>query len=83
MISIKDLIKKICKIYKYDYSKLVEESKDRIGKDKFYKLQTKKIEKFGWKTKVSLEEGIKKTGNWLKENNKNFTNYDLFYRHKV
>jgi len=82
MISIKDLIKKICKIYKYDYSKLIKETKDRIGKDKFYKLQTKKIEKFGWKTKVSLEQGIKKTGNWLKKNNKNFTNSDLFYRHK-
>ena len=82
MISIKDLIKKICKIYKYDYSKLIIESKERIGKDKFYKLQTKKIEKFGWKSKVSLEEGIKKTGNWLRENNKNFTNYDLFYWHK-
>ncbi len=82
LISIKELIKKICKIYQYDYSKLVKETKDRIGKDKFYKLKTKKIEKLGWKTNISLEQGIKKTGIWIEENNKRFVNNDLFYRHK-
>jgi dTDP-glucose 4,6-dehydratase len=82
LISIKNLIKKICKIYKYDYSKIVKESKDRIGKDKFYKLKTKKIEKFGWKAKVTLDDGIRRTGAWLKKNKKNFSNYDLFYQHK-
>ena len=31
--------------------------------------QNKKIQKFGWKTKVSLDEGIKRTSHWLKKNN--------------
>ena len=82
LISIKDLIKKICKIYKYDYKKLVKETKDRIGKDKFYKLKTKKIEKYGWKPKITLDEGIKRTGVWLINNNKKFFKTDLIYKHK-
>lgn len=82
LISIKKLIQKICNIYNYDYSNLVRETNDRIGKDKFYKLKTEKIKKLGWKPKISLEEGIKRTGDWLKKNNKNFLKKDLIYIHK-
>ena len=64
-VSIRNLIKLICKIYNYDFKNLVIDTKDRIGKDQFYKLSSKKIKKFGWKAKISLTEGIKKTGNWL------------------
>ena len=59
-VSIRNLIKLICKIYNYDFKNLVIDTKDRIGKDQFYKLSSKKIKKFGWKAKISLTEGIKK-----------------------
>tara|TARA_B100001059_G_C17829509_1_gene583644 strand:+ start:1542 stop:2522 length:981 start_codon:yes stop_codon:yes gene_type:complete len=81
-ISIKELVKLICKIYNYNYHNLVTNSKDRIGKDKFYKLDTKKTQKLGWNSKISLYEGIKKTGDWLIKNKNKFTKSELNYLHK-
>tara|TARA_Y100000996_G_C22526391_1_gene644585 strand:- start:484 stop:1464 length:981 start_codon:yes stop_codon:yes gene_type:complete len=81
-ISIKNLIKLICKIYSYNFNKLVINSKDRIGKDKFYKLNSSKVKKIRWKATISLENGIKKTGNWLIKNNKKFKKKELTYLHK-
>ena len=43
-------------------------------KDKFYKLNSSKVKKIRWKATISLEKGIKKTGNWLIKNNKIFKN---------
>ena len=40
---LKNLVKKICRIMNYDFKKLVEFSGDRLGKDKFYKLDSKNI----------------------------------------
>ena len=42
--------------------------KDRPGHDLRYSLNTTKIEKIGWKSKTSFEEGIKKTIEWYKHN---------------
>ena len=81
-ISIKNLIKLICKIYNYNFKDLVIDTKDRIGKDKFYKLSSKKIKKIGWKEKISLIEGIKITGDWLLKNNNKFNKKELNYLHK-
>ena len=82
LISIKELVKKICNIFKYDFSQLVQFSEDRRGKDKFYKLHTKKIEKLGWKSKISLDEGLEKTRKWLIKNKNKFSINDLKYQHK-
>ena len=81
-ISIRNLVELICKIYNYDYLKLVTNSEDRVGKDKFYKLDIKKIEKLGWNSKISLYAGIKKTGDWLIKNKNKFTKDELNYLHK-
>ncbi len=81
-ISIKKLIKLICKIYNYNFKDLVIHTKDRIGKDKFYKLNSNKIKKIGWKSKISLSEGIKLTGDWLIKNNNKFNKKELHYTHK-
>ena len=81
-ISIRNLVELICKIYNYDYLKLVTNSEDRVGKDKFYKLDIKKIEKLGWNSKISLYAGIKKTGDWLIKNKNKFIKNELNYLHK-
>ena len=81
-ISIRNLIKMICKIYNYNFSDLVVNSKDRVGKDKYYKLKISKIEKIGWKSKISLHKGIKRTGDWLIKNKNKFTKNELNYFHK-
>ena len=61
-VSIKEIIKIICKLKKTKYQEIVKKTKDRFGKDNIYKLNsdyTKK--KLNWTSKVSLEKGIKET----------------------
>ena len=83
MISIKDLVKKICNIMNYKFSELVNVSKERKGKDKYYFLSSKKIRTtLKWRQHVSLEKGINRCISWVKDNKKFFNNKDLFYEHK-
>ena len=42
--------------------------KDRPGHDLRYALNYKKLKKIGWKPLMKLEEGLKKTISWYKEN---------------
>ena len=83
MISIKELVKKICKIMNYDFKKLIKTSNDRKGKDKAYSLSNYKIKKeFKWKEKISLDKGLIRTINWMKINLKDFSIKDENYEHK-
>ena len=50
----KDLIKKV--------------KGDRVGKDQYYKLNSDKLKKLGWKPKISLDIGISRTQRWINEN---------------
>ena len=61
-VSVNEIIKIICKLNKTKYQKIVKKTKDRIGKDNIYKLNsdyTKK--KLKWRSKVSLLKGIEET----------------------
>ena len=72
-----DIAKKLLKISKNKSSKISQKVKikfikDRPGHDFRYALNNKKIQKkLGWKTKISLNDGLLQTFNWYK-NNKNF-----------
>ncbi|MDC1176323.1 GDP-mannose 4,6-dehydratase [Candidatus Pelagibacter sp.] len=82
-ISIINLVRLICKIMKYDEKKLVVFSKDRIGKDARYMMSSKKAnKKLHWKSKISLEEGLKKTIQWHINNFKKLKKLKSNYIHK-
>ena len=74
-----DIAKKLLRIAKKKSSKISEKVKiklikDRPGHDFRYALNNKKIlKKLGWKTKISLHDGLLRTFNWY-INNKNFFN---------
>ena len=74
-----DIAKKLLRIVKNKSSKISEKVKikfikDRPGHDFRYALNNKKIlKKLGWKTKISLHDGLLRTFNWY-INNKNFFN---------
>ena len=74
-----DIAKKLLRIAKKKSSKISEKVKikfikDRPGHDFRYALNNKKIlKKLGWKTKISLLDGLLRTFNWY-INNKNFFN---------
>lgn len=82
-ISIINLVKLICKIMKYDAKKLISFSKDRIGKDLRYMMSSKKAyNELGWKSKITLEDGLKKTINWHIKNFKKLNKLKTAYVHK-
>ena len=67
----------------YDYKKLVLNTPDRIGKDKYYKISNSKLKKeLSWKEEISLEDGLKKTILWMKDNINFFKKKDENYFHK-
>jgi dTDP-glucose 4,6-dehydratase len=83
IISIEELIKKICKIMKYNFNALVKNSNERKGKDKFYYLSSEKIKKeLKWEEKVNLDEGLIRTISWVKKNLSLFNKNDEKYIHK-
>jgi len=72
-----DIAKKLLQIAKKKSSKInnkvkIKFIKDRPGHDFRYALNNRKIlKKLGWKTKISLHDGLLQTFNWYM-NNKNF-----------
>ena len=67
----------------YDEKKLVVFSKDRVGKDLRYMMSSKKANKeLGWQSKISLENGLKKTIKWHIRNYKKLNKLKKIYIHK-
>jgi dTDP-glucose 4,6-dehydratase len=83
IISIKNLVKKISKITMINYNNLANITKDRIGKDSYYNLNSKKIKKeFNWKAKIDLSTGLKRTLQWIDNNLANLATERPNYIHK-
>jgi dTDP-glucose 4,6-dehydratase len=81
LITIKKLVQKISTLMKVPFKDAaIVLKKDRSGKDEIYKLNNKKcFKEFNWKPKISLEEGVNLTKNWIEQNiekiNLNYTKY--------
>ncbi len=82
MITIKRLVKIICKKLNKDYDSVVNITRDRIGKDSTYDLSSKKIRVLKWKPKINLEQGLDRVVDWMKTNFNSFKKSDLNYIHK-
>ena len=83
IISIRNLVKFICKKMNYNFNNLVEISPERPGKDKFYILSNKKLKNnFNWQPKISINDGINKCIDWIKKDLKSFSKNDNEYVHK-
>lgn len=64
----RDIIDTLLRLLGKDES-CVEYVEDRAGHDRRYSIDPRKIEEqLGWKPEVALEEGLKKTVEWYKEN---------------
>ena len=62
------IVKKLLEILGKD-EKNIEYVKDRAGHDRRYAINSAKIERdLGWRPKVTLEEGLKKTVEWFQAN---------------
>ena len=83
IVTIKNLVKKICKKMKYPFAKLVYFSKDRLAKDQKYLLNSKKAQNYlYWKNQTTLDKGLNETIKWYKKNKSNLK-FEIFkYKHK-
>jgi len=84
IISIRDLVKKICHMTTAKFENLTKMSKERKGKDQAYLLNTSKIrKKLNWKDKVTLDDGLKKTLNWVDNKLSYLKKIPREYKHKI
>ena len=82
LITIKNLVKNICKVMNVDYTKHIISVNDRLGKDKIYSLSNNKIRQLGWKPRTNLDQGILKVIKWTKNNFDSIKKLDAKYTHK-
>lgn len=68
-ISIRALVEMIAGQLKVDFNKHVEVAGERLGKDTAYLLDSSKAkETLGWQDQITLEQGIKETIAWVRNN---------------
>jgi dTDP-glucose 4,6-dehydratase len=83
VISIKDLVARICKKLDVSFSENVHIVDDRLGKDSAYHLNSDNVRsKFGWSDKISLDQGIDECISWIQDNIEILRNHPLSYIHK-
>ena len=82
-LTIRALVEKICMICGVEFTDIVEESEERLGKDQSYLLDSNAIrQKFDWEDKINLETGINSTISWVDDNLELFKNLSWKYKHK-
>jgi dTDP-glucose 4,6-dehydratase len=83
LISIKDLVTKICDAMNIETSALVEIAEERAGKDYKYEMDaSKSVTELGWKPQYSLEQGLQKTIDWARQHIDSLKSLPLNYIHK-
>ena len=83
-ISIRDLVIKICELINVNFTDLVEESEERLGKDQSYMLDSDKLRmELKWKDTIDLKEGIVSTIEWIDNNLDSLKNLPHKYIHKA
>lgn len=83
LISIRQLVEKICNIMDVDIKSFVEIAEERAGKDNKYEMDaSKSIKELGWKPQYTLERGIEKTIDWIRKNIDTIQSLPLNYIHK-
>ena len=68
---------------KIKYDDVVVNVEERLGQDKAYTIDSSKArEKLQWFPKISIEEGLKQTIDWVESNFELISNLSLNYQHK-
>lgn len=83
VISIRDLVARICEKLAVNFSDHVEEVGERLGKDSAYHLDSSKIrQQLSWHDQVDLEKGLDDCIKWAKNYLAVLKNQPLDYAHK-
>jgi dTDP-glucose 4,6-dehydratase len=83
VISIRNLVEKICEKLNVSFEDQVQFVGDRVGKDSAYHLDSKKIRsELKWQDKNTLDQGLDDCINWVKSNLEVLKKQSFDYRHK-
>lgn len=83
IVSIRELVEKICERMDADFNECVEVVGERLGKDAAYKLDSSKIRgELGWLDKIDLDTGLDQCIAWVKENIQSMEKQPFDYVHK-
>jgi dTDP-glucose 4,6-dehydratase len=83
LISIRDLVEKICSRLGADFASSVEIVGERLGKDAAYVLNSQKARDcLGWSDSVGLDNGLDQTIVWVKKYFEDLKSQPLHYIHK-
>ena len=83
-ISIYSIVNLICNIMGYDFKSSIKLISENYCQDSAYLLNSNKIRNIcGWSEKISLDEGIKETIQWININWKAISNMPMEYIHKI
>jgi dTDP-glucose 4,6-dehydratase len=83
IISIRDLVDKICQKLERNFDECVEVVGERLGKDLAYHLDSSKVRKeLIWQDAINLDQGLDECIEWVKENYDVLTTGPYNYKHK-
>lgn len=83
VISIHDLVVKLCGMLNVRFEDHVEIVGERLGKDSAYHLGSEKIrQEQGWRDQVTLDQGLQECVNWVRDNFDTLKSQPLDYIHK-
>jgi dTDP-glucose 4,6-dehydratase len=69
IVTIRELVERICAKLGADFSRSVEVVGERLGKDAAYMLDSTKLrETLGWRDEVSLDQGLDECIAWVRSN---------------
>ncbi len=82
-ISVREVVEMIAGLLDVSFDENVNVVSDRPGKDAAYLLDNSKAKnELGWSDKISLEQGIKDTISWVKDNLETLKKQEFEYIHK-
>ena len=83
IVTVRELVEKICQKLGADFDTCVEVVGERLGKDAAYMLDSSKIrQNLGWKDEISLDEGLDDCIEWVKLNLEDLKALPWDYIHK-
>lgn len=84
VISIHDLVERICKKLDVDFNQHVEVVGERIGKDSAYHLDSSKVRtELGWQDNIQLDQGLDECIAWVKTHFGVLKTEPFDYQHKA
>ena len=80
--SVRDIVQRVCDIMGVNFSEVTQAVEERPGQDAAYVINSEKAkQEFGWKPKITIDEGLRECVDWVNENWNIIKKQPLLYNH--